>query len=473
MFNSNEGGGNEKVESKQSPVEKTILFDASKRETHHSSSGFKKLFRRLRGSNKVAVNKDELGAVDFSSVGVLVLGCPREKFSTLEFDKLKQFLGNGGSILFFGGEGGEGATGTNFSYLTEEYGISMNSDCVVRTVYHKYTHPKEALISSGVLSRKLVKAKDALSKRSSVNAVHETDAPSPSRAGSTYNSNRGSSSDHKQTDGLTFVYPHGCTLNVAKPAVPLLSSGFVAYPLNRPVLAVSNVIGSDKKVGKLCVLGSAEIFSDDWLLKEENNKLQDILFNWLKGNDQVGDLLERVTEDAEFNEKYDQIPDIEALSERLRSCLQESEEVSKNLTTLFEDDLFSFNTNMIPQTVNLYKELRVKHEPLSLIPPQFECPQPDLQPAVFPPALREPPPPALDQFDLDEHFASEKIRLAQLTNKCTDDDLDYYVREAGDIVGATNQLPLAQVKHPHLGAKYVLHHIFQQIVKFKMLDHGQ
>ena len=206
----------------------------------------------------------------------------------------------------------------------------MNSDCVVRTVYHKYTHPKEALISSGVLSRKLVKAKDALSKKGRVDATNETDAPSPSR--DNYNS-RNSGSDHKQTDGLTFVYPNGCTLNVAKPAVPLLSSGFVAYPLNRPVLAVSNVIGAEKKIGKICVLCSAAIFSDDWLLKEENNKLQDILFKWLNGHAAVGDLLERVTDDAEFNEKYDQIPDIEALSERLRSCLQESEEVSKNLTT--------------------------------------------------------------------------------------------------------------------------------------------
>lgn len=63
--------------------------------------------------------------------------------------------------------------------------------------------------------------------------------------------------------------------------------------------------------------------------------------------------------------------------------------------------------------------LDVKHEPLRLIPPQFETPLPPLQPAVFPPTFRELPPPALDQFDLDEQFASERIRLAQLTNKCT------------------------------------------------------
>jgi len=37
---------------------------------------------------------------------------------------------------------------------------------------------------------------------------------------------------------------------------------------------------------------------------------------------------------------------------------------------------------------------------------------------VFPPSFRELPPPKLDLFDLDEHFTSEKARLAQLTNKC-------------------------------------------------------
>lgn len=37
---------------------------------------------------------------------------------------------------------------------------------------------------------------------------------------------------------LSFLYPYGATLNVQKPAVPLLSSGSVSYPLNRPVAAI-------------------------------------------------------------------------------------------------------------------------------------------------------------------------------------------------------------------------------------------
>ena len=105
---------------------------------------------------------------------------------------------------------------------------------------------------------------------------------------------------------------------------------------------------------------------------------------------------------------------------------------------------------------------------LSLIPPLRR--RPPLNPAVFPPALREPPPPALDQFDLDEHFASERIRLAQVTNKCTDDDLDFYVREAGDILGVSHQLPLDKLQDEQNGAKFILHHIVEKICNFKKLN---
>ena len=119
----------------------------------------------------------------------------------------------------------------------------------------------------------------------------------------------------------------------------------------------------------------------------------------------------------------------------------------------------------------------MKHENLSLIPPEFECPLPPLAPAVFPPQLRELPPPALDQFDLDEHFASSRQRLAQLTNKCTSsEDLDYYIKEAGEILGVTGALQERAAKggadaKKATGAKHVLHFIFSELVRFKKVNH--
>lgn len=100
-----------------------------------------------------------------------------------------------------------------------------------------------------------------------------------------------------------------------------------------------------------------------------------------------------------------------------RSRDQESESLPKNFTKLFNDSLFGFDMKMVPEAVETYSLLGVKHEPLTLIPPEFGCPLPQLSAAVFPPILRDPPQPALDRFDLDEHFASDEIRLAQITNK--------------------------------------------------------
>mmetsp|Transcript_32762 Transcript_32762/g.64922 ORF Transcript_32762/g.64922 Transcript_32762/m.64922 type:complete len:105 (-) Transcript_32762:34-348(-) len=68
---------------------------------------------------------------------------------------------------------------------------------------------------------------------------------------------------------------------------------------------------------------------------------------------------------------------------------------------------------------------------LSLIPPQLEY-----LPAVFPPNIRDLPPPALEKYNLDNHFASPAILLAQLTNSCKSEslDLEYFSKGYGEIL---------------------------------------
>lgn len=167
-----------------------------------------------------------------------------------------------------------------------------------------------------------------------------------------------------------------------------------------------------------------------------------------------------VNEEVEINE-YHHVPDITALADRLRSCLQESDEMPKDFTTLFSQNLYKFDTDLVPESIELYKTLGVKHEPLTLIPPQFETPMPQLQAAVFLTCMKDLPPPGLDLYDLDEQFASERIKLAQLTNKCTDDDIEYFVKECGDIMGVSQS-----INNPD-DPKAVLHYIFQEIIKYK------
>lgn len=47
----------------------------------------------------------------------------------------------------------------------------------------------------------------------------------------------------------------------------------------------------------------------------------------------------------------------------------------------------------------------------------------------------------------------------------SDDDLEYYVRECGDILGVTSNLP-----QDSRDAKHVLEYIFAQVVEFKKLN---
>ena len=135
----------------------SVLFSACKNEKYHpgsNPSGYKQWFRRLRAAFRPSVLKEGgITAERLEGADILVLGAPREKFSVAEFDALKDFIHDGGSLLVLADEGGEEALGTNINYLIEEYGISINNDSLVRTVHQKYFHPKETLVTDGVLNR--------------------------------------------------------------------------------------------------------------------------------------------------------------------------------------------------------------------------------------------------------------------------------------------------------------------------------
>ncbi|XP_049725121.1 intraflagellar transport protein 52 homolog isoform X3 [Elephas maximus indicus] len=333
----------------------TILFNASKKEIFTTNNGYKSMQKRLRSNWKIQSLKDEITSEKLNGVKLWITAGPREKFTAAEFEVLKKYLDSGGDILVMLGEGGESRFDTNINFLLEEYGIMVNNDAVVRNVYYKYFHPKEALVSNGVLNREISRA-----------------------AGKAVPGIIDEESSGNNAQALTFVYPFGATLSVMKPAVAVLSTGSVCFPLNRPILAFYH---SKNQGGKLAVLGSCHMFSDQYLDKEENSKIMDVVFQWLT----TGDI---------------------------------------HLNQIDAED-----------------------------------------PEVFPPSFRELPPPPLELFDLDETFSSEKARLAQITNKCTEEDLEFYVRKCGDILGVTSKLPKDQQD-----AKHILEHIFFQVVEFKKLN---
>ncbi len=119
--------------------------------------------------------------------------------------------------------------------------------------------------------------------------------------------------------------------------------------------------------GKLFVVGSIMFFEDEFFEKEDNQKIQEAAFKWLLSD---GDAeFERSVQDEPEIQEYAHVPDITALADRLRSTLQESDELPRNFMTLFTPKLYKFDTDLIPESLKLFTQLNIKHEPLTLIPP--------------------------------------------------------------------------------------------------------
>ncbi|KAJ7525513.1 hypothetical protein O6H91_17G054200 [Diphasiastrum complanatum] len=354
----------------------TLLFNCSKNESHTPRQSFKLLSRRLRNNFRVLSNNGVLSLATLKEGAAVVFGCPREKFTAAEVESVRAFISQGGAVLILSKEGVAASQKANINDIIQEFGITVNSDVLVQSIQDKYFHPKEVLL----------KGEGVLCKELKINLGAEE---------------------------LQMVYPYGATLVVEQPAKAVLYSGFFSYPISCPLGAFWQEANGK---GRVAVLGSVSIFEDAWLDKEENAKFCDLLFLWLAGKKDIE--FEKANEEEELDVRHSEhVSNTETLANRLRCCLQEAEELPRDFTQLIDDTPFTYHTNLIPEVRKLYGHLGVKHAPLTLITPQFEMPIPPLQPAVFPPVLRELSAPAVDLFDLDDCFASPTIRLAQLTNK--------------------------------------------------------
>jgi intraflagellar transport protein 52 len=57
---------------------------------------------------------------------VFMIANPREKFTPGEYESMKRYIDNGGSILLTLNEGGEGRQMTNVNTFLKTYGIEVN-----------------------------------------------------------------------------------------------------------------------------------------------------------------------------------------------------------------------------------------------------------------------------------------------------------------------------------------------------------
>lgn len=176
---------------------------------------------------------------------------------------------------------------------------------MVRTSFQKYLHPKENLINAGILDKEIVRSAHNLPKENLKqkpaflsNILKEQDDDDFSK--------------EKDQMGLDFVFPYGASLNVQDPSQAVLSSGPLSYPINRPIAGLY----SDK--GKLAVVGSYMMFTDDYFDKEENSKLFDFFVKYLMTEEVQ---LDKTVADNGIQD-YTYVPEITELSENLKSCLE-------------------------------------------------------------------------------------------------------------------------------------------------------
>ena len=114
-----------------------LEFASSKKETFSVHSGLKQWNRRIRQTGvKVKTATDLLdGAIKESKL--LILPNPNRKFTAAEYGELKNYVMTGGSLLILLSGMGEKESGSNINYFLEEFGISVNADCVIRPSFVK------------------------------------------------------------------------------------------------------------------------------------------------------------------------------------------------------------------------------------------------------------------------------------------------------------------------------------------------
>ena len=395
---------------------------------------------------QTALLKKEFKLEKIRNASLFVIGEPKALFTPDEINILKQYLESGGNLLIIEGEQGDAKNNTNLNEFLKEYGLQFHGDSVVRTSFYKYFHPKQCLIDTLTVHPGFLRTIKSIKKTKKIDLIGDE---------------MGKDDDDDDDCPLKILYPFGQSIDIdpkKQNISTLFTSGKIAFPMNRPLCAVTT---SKSTKGKLCVLGSINFLDNSYIDKEENMKVIDGLIKWLLGMNNA-DII-NPSKSVKIND-YIYIPNIISISDKVKSCLDEAKEPPSNFNDLFDMNMFKIDNDLVPESIELYDKLHVKHEILGIIPPQFETPLLPLQLAVFDPIIKDFPVPNLELFDLDEQFASEKIKLAQTTNKCTDEDLEFYILECADILGISGKIDNKN------DPKAVLAYVVKSLINFKKLN---
>ncbi|KAK8870957.1 Intraflagellar transport protein 52 [Tritrichomonas musculus] len=389
------------------------LIDAGHHELYHRDKKLSAFISAVSPTTEPRPFKGLITADVLKDIKAIWFFGPTRDLKVEELSELDSFMQRGGSIIILSGH-----LMPNFESLIKKYGVSI-VEPVVSPTYITYINPHHVSVQHGLVNRAL---------------THFL----------------------QDDQNASFAYPDGYTLDVNSPSVIMLASGQSSYPLNRPIISYATVGTAG---GTLTVIGSPHMFGDEWIKKESNEKLLQFLLELILTKRE--ELNQIDADHPEITERY-YTPDVASMSERLRSCIQESEKMRTNFTDNFDRGLFKMDMGFVSDTQELAKTLGLKNEPLETVTPQFDTALPPLTPAVYPPQMREPPGPVLELFDLDDAFASPKTRLAQLAQRTTPKNAEKFVIQSAKILGILPKLP-----EDKQTGKNVLEYVFTQVVRWK------
>jgi intraflagellar transport protein 52 len=386
------------------------IIDAGRHETYSKDKKLAQFSNLLGAIAEVRSYKGQLSADVLNGASSIWFVGPRRDLKPDESTALEAFVSNGGALVVLGEK-----LPPSFEFLLRKFGVTV-ADPVISPTYIHYVDPHQVTVQQGIVNHAVAQF---------------TKDPNP-----------------------TFAFPSGSTLDLIPPSVPVLTSGLSSYPLNRPVLSYAKV-----RSGSVTVCGSAHLFSDEWISKEANEQLAQFLIGLIITKTEKLNEIEAAHPDV--TERW-YTPDISSVSDRLRSCIQESEKLRPDFKENFDRGLFRMDMSFVAQAQQVASVLGIKNEPLETVKPQFDTALPPLTPAVFPPQMREPDGPTLELFDLDDAFASPKTRLAQLAQRTPPKNAEKFIIQSAKILGILPQLPESK-----RSGKDVLEYVLTQIAKWK------
>ena len=415
-----------------------------------TTRGHQNWCRHLRETYDLEVLSDGLSEAVLRDVDVLVFCAHQDTFS--EVDILKNFIGNGGRVLILFDQCNEGFAGNNINQLTEKFGIKINDDHVICTSNQGSRHPKETLVSWGMLNNTGDQFTDRTRREEKSQKEEEA------------HGKFGDENIHAQHPaGITLNIPLATTLTVQKPAISILSTGRSAYPMQHSLGAVWPDFARDEKMGRLAVLGCAGIAADEFLDCAGNLEFLDIVLKWLSPSSAFN--IHALSADVPESIESRIVSDMRGLAGRTRSCLQEIDELPKEFDVLFERSQFRLLNELGKEAVRLHGALSLKYAALDLINPRILVPMARLQPSTFLSSPRDLKHPYAELFDLEDDFASENFRLGTILKQTlsTDDILESLVAGCVRVSG----MSIDNLKSGHDGRKGGINQIFRHIVRLK------